>query len=105
MELLIPGFLVLIAAALGGFIAVFTFVILYFKIRSSTNTARHNYMARQLRRREDAIKQLRKRNDDSDPLQPFTESSTRKHRDDWFMELLLDRFYGGETPKHPERGL
>lgn len=92
MELLIPGWMVLTAAGLGGGIGAAVVVFSFLRVYIDTDTARHNYMAHQLAG-------VRRRNNDyehvgADPFPP----SRRVER---LVHYLLDKLYSRGRPMDP----
>lgn len=94
MQLLIPPWMVLAAAGIGGFLGGFVFLALVWKMYLDTDSARHNYMARQ-------IAGLRSKHNDYERLQadPFPPSGKLARATHW----LLDKLYGRGRPQDPRR--
>lgn len=96
MELLIPGWMVVLAAAVGAGIGAFLTIALIWRIYTDTDSARHNYMARQL-------SGVRRRNNDWEPADadPFPPS----RRIPRLIHYLLDKLYSRGRPNEPRRNL
>jgi hypothetical protein len=95
MELLIPGWMVLSAAALGGAAGGFVVVGLVWREYTRMDMARHNYMARMLT-------ELRsKHNDWSDLSGEDIFRDGKYSLSERIMHHLLDRLYARGRPSKP----
>lgn len=93
MELVIPGWMVLAAAAVGGAVGAFFALALIWRMYTDTDSARHSYMARE-------IAGLRRRHNDytdvqmEDPFPPLRPIPRLVH-------YLLDKLYSRGRPMDP----
>ncbi len=94
MQLLIPGWMLLVAVGIGGAVGAAAVVFSFLRVYVDTDRARHNYMARQ-------IAGLRAKHNDYERLEADPFPPSRKL--DRFVHWALDKLYGRGRPQNPRR--